>query len=195
MSELITAGGEWINAVSQELSDSITVSTHAKERVMERFHLQSKTKAKEWIENNIGDAEFLTVGLTDDGNNSRIFAKGDIFFALDLYSDHVVTVYKEDGRSKRDALRSISSVLEREMRKHKRETKRKLKELDVLYAEIQMEMGEVRLNLAQCRSKAKQTAYLARYNALSERMSEVTEETTQVRNEHTRIMRGFAAML
>jgi hypothetical protein len=176
--------------VEDSLHSPVVVTNHAIERANERFNIP-KAKASEWIKSKVRHSEFISITMTDEGKEGRLFAKDGIAFVLNLDRDLVITVYKPFEHQL--IVETIKKVALRELRKFERQENKISKINNLTMAELEVEKATCNLDILKSRSQSKKNALQARINAVQMRIEELNNEVISAKREKTNVAKSVAA--
>lgn len=172
----------------------LTITKHARERIMERFKIPAECVEK-WAAKHYRKAEYVTTVHEDNpGNDVRVYLTGEIVFIMGAIDDRVVTVYPAGSKSESyspgiDNLIRVRRLIHKDVRRLRgmmrhisaRSMRDKLR--------IETELTERRRQFLRSLSEPRRLALQARINALELALAEINaEETVRKSNVSRRIL-------
>ncbi|WP_028559815.1 hypothetical protein [Paenibacillus pinihumi] len=171
----------------------VTVSQHAVDRVIERFGVE-KTKAEQWVRDNVKKSRYVSTVLGEDGSLVRLFTFQRVAYLLNIEVDRVVTVYSRHYAPS-DLSQRVRKLIMSELTKFERKEAVTERAVNVEKAKLAIEVAKCNYRMLVTPSKAVLRANTSRVRELSERIAELDRQLAAVRKEKSEIAKGLIPYL
>lgn len=169
----------------------VEVTKHAIQAATTKFGI-GRNQAENWIRDNIRNARYIGEIISDDDNESRLFANRRIVFVVDAVDDRVITVYPQND-APTELYEDLLKVALKHARRSTREINKARKETAIKIAELNVEIAELKLRQAKTTSRAVDMACHNKINELIAKIHEYKDELREKESKHRRLLKGVAA--
>ncbi|ALS22105.1 hypothetical protein [Paenibacillus naphthalenovorans] len=175
---------------------NIRLTTHAHERIEERFKIKDKTSALNHVKSLLGRAKYIGEIVGEDGNRSHMYTADKIAIHINLDLTAILTVYPIDSHGQYFGLKEkVKNLYEKEFRKVDRIERSMLRRMEHLKLKTEAEISALKYRKYKTRSKNVKEECEKMIANLNNQVNDLDLKIKNIQNNKREIARAYATVV
>lgn len=173
----------------------VKITEHAYKRASDRLGLTNRNHATGQIRSILKNAQRIGLIVSEDGNESILYALNRIAIYLSTDLQRVITVNRFENITYVPVKQKVKEIHEKELRKLDKVISSKTKYTKIIKAELGIEIANLSYRLIKTRSQSVKMACEARIKAIREYIKQLDDEVSQVQNAKRQLARSMVSVI